>query len=534
MGGGAFSGGGIRRRVAAAALAVAAGVASGALLADAAVAQARGASRPAGALEARLPGGQRLPLYAGSHALVIGVAHYRRGWPVLPGVADDVRAVGRLLGEHGFGVTTVMDPTREQLDRALRQFVEAHGQQLGNRLLVYFAGHGHTQATAAGGRLGYIVPVDAPLPADNLAAFKSTAYSMENIEALARQIDAKHALFIFDSCFSGTIFRMRGKAPPENISEKTAHPVREFITSGDENQKVPDQSIFRRQLEAGLRGAADLNRDGYVTGSELGSFLEDTVTDYTRRAQTPRWGKMRDPNLDRGDIVFALGAQRMAAAPDVAPAARAVDLEPRLGGEAFYVPRLDVTVLADGNLPARLPLGIASIEPDGGLPRARAFEWIKALNERKHLGFDDWRLARVDPINGRSFEFNDGGNPVSWQNGSMDLGVNLSAAGTRFAGSTGSELPYLFYNVFRSKAARNLQGEAQDTSANDHAPLRNLSAERYWTSRAYGDGGGITFSFKDGAQFAHQASTASNPDGGFRFGVIVLRSGDVQAATNRP
>jgi hypothetical protein len=58
------------------------------------------------------------------------------------------------------------------------------------------------------------------------------------------------------------------------LARKTADPVRQFITSGTEDQQVPDVSIFRPQLVHGLASEADLDRDGYITGSELGLFLE--------------------------------------------------------------------------------------------------------------------------------------------------------------------------------------------------------------------------------------------------------------------
>lgn len=259
-------------------------------------------------VELRLPGQPAQRLYGESHALVIGASKYTAGWSSLPGVAQDVPAVSALLRQQGFAVTEVNNPTRDQLDAALRNFAAGPGQQPSNRLLVYFAGHGHTLTTGAGSRLGYIVPVDAPRPDRDPGGFRRQAYSMESVEVIARQIESRHVLFLFDSCFSGTIFRSRSGVP-DSISDKTSRPVRQFITAGDADQVVPDVSVFRRQLEAALRdGAGDLNRDGYITGTELGSFLEDTVTNYSRRSQTPRWGKIRDPDLDKGDFVFALAA----------------------------------------------------------------------------------------------------------------------------------------------------------------------------------------------------------------------------------
>jgi formylglycine-generating enzyme required for sulfatase activity len=72
-----------------------------------------------------------------------------------------------------------------------------------------------------------------------------------------------------------------------------------------------------------LAGDADVNRDSYVTGSELGSYLEDQVTNYTRGAQTPIYGKIHNPDLDRGDMVFALKQEEMAVVrPPVTPPAQ--------------------------------------------------------------------------------------------------------------------------------------------------------------------------------------------------------------------
>jgi uncharacterized caspase-like protein len=270
-----------------------------------AAAPALAQQRSAEVIRVPLAAGGSEQLYEQSFALVIGASAYRNRWNTLPGVPGDVREVKSALEAHGFAVTVVSDPTRDQLDAALRGFVQKHGAKLSNRLLIYFAGHGHTLTTLAGVKLGYIVPVDAPNPAVDPGGFRANAIGMDAIEGLARQIDARHALFLFDSCFSGTIFRVRSGAVPDDISDKTGKPVRQFITAGDEKKTVPDESHFRREFVSALRdGAADLNKDGYITASELGMYLEREVTNYTKRAQTPRYGKIRDPELDKGDFVF--------------------------------------------------------------------------------------------------------------------------------------------------------------------------------------------------------------------------------------
>jgi len=271
-------------------------------------------SRPALAvpgLSIKTQDGQEVGLYQESHALVIGMSNYTAGWPSLPGVRQDVAAVKELLERHGFQVTLVEDLDRARLDQAVADFISRHGLRPENRLLIYYSGHGFTYRQAYGGEMGYIIPADTPNPHRDLTGFLSKALDMQQIEVYARRIQAKHALFLFDSCFSGSIFAL-SRAASEAITYKTANPVRQFITSGSAAEEVPDRSIFRDQFVAALEGEGDLNRDGYVTGAELGEFLQTKVVNYSRGSQHPQYGKIRDPRLDKGDFVFALNPETSA------------------------------------------------------------------------------------------------------------------------------------------------------------------------------------------------------------------------------
>ncbi|MET0624300.1 MAG: caspase family protein [Pyrinomonadaceae bacterium] len=277
--------------------------------------QSEGLAR--GAVGIRVEDGKELKLYEKSYALVVGVSDYTRGWPRLPGVRKDIEDVARALERHGFLVTKVENPDAAQLEKSFKEFIDAYGRGIETRLLFYFAGHGHTVKQSYGEEMGYVVPADAPLPASDPAGFMSKAMDMQQMELYARRIQSKHALFLFDSCFSGALFAL-SRAVPESISYKTARPVRQFITSGSADEQVPDQSIFRRQFVEALDGEADVNRDGYVTGTELGEFLQDKVINYSRNAQHPQYGKIRNPNLDKGDFVFALPKAAATPAPTVA------------------------------------------------------------------------------------------------------------------------------------------------------------------------------------------------------------------------
>lgn len=274
-----------------------------------------GAGRGLG-IELRAPDGSRVKLYEKSYALVIGESEYANGWRRLDGVKRDVEAVRAALEKHGFQVVVVENADGARLENAYADFIRRYGMQEQNRLLFYFAGHGFTRRQSYGEEMGYIVPADAPNPHADLAGFLSKAMDMEQIERYAKRIQSKHALFIFDSCFSGSLFAVT-RGVPDSIGYKTARPVRQFITSGSAEEEVPDRSVFREQFVAALGGEADMNRDGFITGTELGEFLQDRVVNYTHSAQHPQYGKIRNPNLDKGDFVFVLSG---ASAPSVASA----------------------------------------------------------------------------------------------------------------------------------------------------------------------------------------------------------------------
>ncbi len=275
------------------------------LLAIAVVSPAGAQERGVYEVKVRTADGDMVDLYRDSYALVIGVSDYTNGWPDLPGVKPDVAAIKGVLEEHGFEVTTEVDPDHQRLPRAITEFINRKDLGADDRLLIYFAGHGHTVKPRFGPKMGYIVPADAPKPGRDPQGFVATALPMNRIETFAQQIPTKHAIFLFDSCFSGALFAL-SRAVSEVISYKTTQPVRQFVTSGSEDDKVPDKSIFRSQLVAALEGEGDLNGDGYVTGTELGEFLLDRVVTYSRETQHPQYGTIRLQDLDKGDFVFQL------------------------------------------------------------------------------------------------------------------------------------------------------------------------------------------------------------------------------------
>ena len=220
---------------------------------------------------------------------------------------QDVDEVADALEEHGFSVTLRKDLTKQEFDEAFADFVGNAGRDPYNRLLFYYAGHGYTQKMATGEDLGYLVMVDAPLPEKEAINFKLKAVDMASLMTQAKLIQSRHVLFVFDSCFSGTILNLRTGGTPEHISDRVKHPVRQFITAGRANEQVPDRSVFKQEFLDLIQGrAGDLSKDGYITGEELGYYLSTEVPKYNNGAQHPQHGKIMDPKLNKGDFVFVL------------------------------------------------------------------------------------------------------------------------------------------------------------------------------------------------------------------------------------
>lgn len=248
-------------------------------------------------------GGKSVAAYSGSYALVVGVSDYTAGWPDLESIPGELEKVEAALQGSGFNVTKVLNPAHEQLYDAFRKFINAYGYDRNNRLLFFYSGHGYSRKD---GKKGYLAPADAPDPRKDEKGFLRKALTMSQILTWCRNMEAKHALFLFDSCFSGTVFKTRGLPDqPPHISAITSKPVRQFIAAGSSDQEVPARSVFAPSFVRALRGEADLTGDGYITGTELGLFLRDKVL-YYQTGQTPQYGKIRDPDLDEGDFVFVV------------------------------------------------------------------------------------------------------------------------------------------------------------------------------------------------------------------------------------
>jgi serine protease Do len=242
-------------------------------------------------------------LYNQSYAVIIGINQYEK-WPSLEYAVNDARSIQKRLKEMGFDTITLLDnnATRENILKVLGDELPQRVQK-NDRVIIFYAGHGQTEELTDGSQMGYIVPVDS----DTRNIF-STAISMDQVRQFSRRLPAKHVLYLIDACYSGLGLTRSGGIPPSDrnyltkITTKKAH---QMLTAGGKGEQAHEDGghgVFTKYLLEGLDGSADREDKGYITFSDLASYVKPKVTRETRNSQIPQYG-----NIDgEGEFVFVL------------------------------------------------------------------------------------------------------------------------------------------------------------------------------------------------------------------------------------
>ncbi len=241
--------------------------------------------------------------YDSSYALVIGIDIYPSlQWPNLRYAVKDAKSMAKFLRQQGFKVTTLYDAQATGTNIIAKMQNHLARQVAKNdRILVFFAGHGYTE-TLGGGDFGYIVPYDG-------TSSSASYISMETLRTQSLKMgNAKHQLFIMDACYGGLLGLRSGAIPatiPNYLDEITKRRARQVLMAGGKDQQVVDNgpgqhSVFTGELLKALEeGKADLNRDGYITFSELAAYI---VPAASNAYQTPSVAQL--PRHQLGEFVF--------------------------------------------------------------------------------------------------------------------------------------------------------------------------------------------------------------------------------------
>jgi caspase domain-containing protein len=241
--------------------------------------------------------------YRKSWAVVIGINEYQQ-WPKLKYAVNDARSIERLVKEIGFNEVIMLldgDATQQRILRTLGDELYAQTED-DDRVFIFYAGHGQTQDLPANRKDGYIIPVDG-----DLQNYYSTAISMQQLQGLADRLRAKHIFYAMDACFSGLLLQnFRGVTRNDSPMKLTISPARQVLTAGAEGEKVVEtggHGLFTKSLLSGLTGNADLNKDGYITATELSQHITAQVLAESRNSQNPLFGRLGD---GQGEFVFEL------------------------------------------------------------------------------------------------------------------------------------------------------------------------------------------------------------------------------------
>jgi len=250
-----------------------------------------------------LPERVNAQFFAQSYAIVIGIDHYAAPkWPTLGYAVKDAKAMAALLESQGFTVIRLYESqAKKQAILSAMQDYLAPRLGPGDRVLVFFAGHGQTE-TLGGQKRGYIVPYDGDQ--------SSTLISMAELQEQSSLMgNAKHELFIMDSCYGGLLAVVRDSVVdphvPHYLQVVTERIARQVLTAGGEDQEVVDggpkgHSVFMDALLEGLQdGLADSNGDGYITFQELVAYVTPRASN---AYQTPGVGVL--PGHQEGEFLF--------------------------------------------------------------------------------------------------------------------------------------------------------------------------------------------------------------------------------------
>jgi hypothetical protein len=251
-----------------------------------------------------------LPKYADSRALIIGINKYQNAGPLLHAYNDAEAVANTLITKFDFpkkNVQLLLDAnaTRDSILRIFMGYADPSKIGADDRILVFFAGHGHT-VSGRRGETGFLVPVDGRI--DDLASL----IRWDELTRNADLVPAKHMLFLMDACYGGLALT-RTSIPPGSmrfLKDMLQRYARQVLTAGKADEVVSDSggtrsghSIFTSHLLDGLDGAA-APAGGILTGHGVMAYAYEKVGGDPHSRQTPHFGFFDGD----GDFIFDTSA----------------------------------------------------------------------------------------------------------------------------------------------------------------------------------------------------------------------------------
>ena len=228
-------------------------------------------------------------LYYKSWAVIFGINDYLLAPKLTTPVADG-KTLAEALRKLGFEeVVEVYDKnaSSKAMHHILKDVLPRKvGRQ--DRVIIFFAGHAGITPDRNGQDLGYLVPWDAQ--PNNV----SKAITMDDLKDFSRRMMSKHILFVLDAGVSGweitapQQLSLEGRGTQEEETDKRVVQVLTAANKGEATAHKDGQSIFLRTLTAGLQGAADTDKNGWLMVSELSSYIKQQVEKVSAGKQHPQ------------------------------------------------------------------------------------------------------------------------------------------------------------------------------------------------------------------------------------------------------
>jgi hypothetical protein len=206
-------------------------------------------------------------------ALVIGINHYSHIGGLF-GCVNDARTVAALLernfdGSVNFGVRSMIaEDDRSAVSRVqLRDAIEALFKGDSDVALLYFAGHGHVDATG-----GFICTSDSASGNDGVA--------LNDVLIMANGSGAKNKIIVLDSCFAGAA----GDIPllPDTAQLSQGLTILTASTKDQYASEKRGRGVFTNLFVDALAGSA-ANLVGEVTPGSVYAHIDQSLGEWDQR-----------------------------------------------------------------------------------------------------------------------------------------------------------------------------------------------------------------------------------------------------------
>lgn len=232
-----------------------------------------------------------------SYALVVGISQYKNlpQRAQLKYAARDADAIYTVLISQQGGqfpaenvhVLKDADATLANLRYQLETWLPSVTKS-GDRVLIYFAGHGFVYRNAT-----YLAPSDI-----DPEQIEKTAYPISTLgDDIANKIQGKWKVLLTDACHSGAITPETDLAKVNQSFQVFQNSLFVMTASRDREQSLEGpgwgggHGIFTYYVVKGMEGQADTSGDGVVSAQELGRYVDLNVSQATADRQHPTYDR---------------------------------------------------------------------------------------------------------------------------------------------------------------------------------------------------------------------------------------------------